>query len=61
MKRTVTTLQDKINLIVEHTMLTPDDVLKLPTETFEKVYEDVSVMIAAIHRVECDVILYGAK
>lgn len=61
MKRTITTLQDKINLIVEHTMLTPDDVLKLPTETFEKVYEHVSAMIAAIHRVECDVILYGAK
>lgn len=57
----ITTLQDKINLIVEHTILTPDEVLKLPLETFEKVYEDVSVMIAAIHRVECDVILYSTK
>lgn len=61
MKRTITTLQDKINFIVENTMFTPDDVLKLPLETFEKVYEHVSAMVAAIHRVECDVILYGGK
>lgn len=61
MKRTIITLQDKIDLIVNRTTLTPDDLLKLPTETFEKIYEDVSVMIAAIHRVECDVILYGGK
>ena len=57
----ITTLQDKINLITEHTILTSDEVLKLPLEIFEKVYEDVSVMIAAIHRVERDVILYSAK
>ena len=57
----ITTLQDIINLIVERTALTQNDLLTMPIEAFETVYEDVTAMIAAIHRVECDVILYSAK
>lgn len=60
MKKTIT-LQDKIDLIVEHTMFTPDDVLKLPAEAFDTVYEDVMTIIVTTRRIEAVVSIYGAK
>ena len=61
MKRTIKTLQDKIKFIEEHTTLTATDLLNQPSEIFEKIYDHVVNMREAIHRVECDVILYGGK
>ena len=58
-KKIITT-QDKINTITKATKFTVEEVLNLPTNTFEEIYNDVVEMNRLIARVEIHEILHHA-